>query len=206
MRIPVEAFPAAAAAWLADQATLPCAPVTLRPPRGDVFLDATIEGQRYQAFVRGDGLYLSAKTGVGGCAVGVASINHQEGEDAARHHGWQLCKYGNQPHLALPLSARGLRALALTFGLPVEPWLPPELRLLRDGSADFFYASGVFAALERWAAAHPRKVRGVMGDSYLGLWPLSALEGERVRTTAETWRGRGGRHPARATGRSAAVC
>jgi hypothetical protein len=181
MRFPdATELPALAAQWLAEQAARPRARVTLRDPRGDVFLDATIEGHRYQAWVHGDGLHLNEKGAYGGCALGVASINQLAGSDW--QSGWQLCKYNNQPHLALPLTEAGLRALACTFGLPVEPWLPLELRL-RDGAADFFYASGAFTALQHWAAAHPRKIRTLFGDSYLGLWPLSALAGERVAIT-----------------------
>jgi len=40
-------------------------------------------------------------------------------------------------------------------------------------------------ALRDWAAKVSRRVVGTAGDSYLGLWPLSTLEGRYLAPTEE---------------------
>lgn len=164
--------------WIQDLMSRPRAAVTHRPVTGSAFLDVTIEGERYKGVVRGENIFLEGHTSPGACALGVASIN-TVGEKAGPFASWYLCKYRNQKHLALPLSPEGLRALAIEFGLPIIPLMPTDLDF-RLREADYFYASPAFAALHSWATAKPRRVAGKFGDSYLGLWPLAALEGQQL--------------------------
>lgn len=166
--------------WMRELARGPLAVVTQRTPAGRVFLDVMIEGQRFQGIQRGETLYVS---GAGGqCALGVASINlassYGEPED------WHICKYWHEAKCPLPLSEAGRRALAVTFGLPI--W--PEARQVTPCDVfemEHFYDSPAFVALHAWAKKVPRRVAGLVGDSYLYLWPLSALEGGRVPVTTE---------------------
>lgn len=165
--------------WLSEQARLSLASVVRNTPRGNAVHVVTIEGQRFSAGV----CHNSILVGTGGgwsCALGVASIN----DESLDGDGWAICKYWNQRHVDLQLSEAGLRALALEFGLPIVSEIGyPKMRELCE--ADFFYMSSVFQSLIAWAAAHPRKIRALFGDSYLGLWPLAAMKGHRVEATEE---------------------
>lgn len=165
--------------WLSEQAGRPLAVVVRNKPRGQSVHDVTIEGQRFSVGICGNSLLV----GTGGgwsCALGVASINDEnlDGE------GWAICKYWNQRHVDLRLSEAGRRALALEFGLPIVPEIG-YLQMRELCETDFFYMSPVFQSAIAWAAAHPRKIRTLFGDSYLGLWPLAAMSGHRIETTEE---------------------
>lgn len=165
--------------WLSEQGRCALVPVVRNTARGDAVHDVTIEGQRFSAGICRNSLLI----GTGGgwsCALGVASINDEnlDGE------GWAICKYWNQRHVDLHLSEAGRRTLALEFGLPIIPDIGyMQMRELFE--RDFFYLSPVFQSLITWAAEHPRKIRTLFGDSYLGLWPLSAIRGHRVEATDE---------------------
>jgi hypothetical protein len=169
--------------WMADLAQQPLAPVTLVPARGMVFINETIEGQRFCGRRDGDTLFLAGP----GCEgeLGVTAINHVAPWSGGSRVAWRLCKYGNQGHgSALQLSDAGLRALAVTFGLPVVPLLRAVgVRQLHERM--HFYASPAFTALHAWATEAPGRVTDSVGDSYLGLWPLAALEGEQVPSSKE---------------------
>lgn len=162
--------------WLQQLATDAAAPAAVRrhEPRGDVVIDVTIEGQRFQATIFDESVCIGPK-GVGACELGVALINSDDEQPGAGRASWSICKYRHESAMALRLSESGRRALALEFGLPILPLIPPAERN-RLNPAHFFYASKAFAALQAWAAAHPRKIGRVTGDSYLGRWPLAALE------------------------------
>jgi len=113
------------------------------------------------------------------CArVGSINNKHLDGPD------WAVCKYWNQRHFDLRLSAAERRALALEFGLPIVQEISYlEMHPLTE--RDFFYLSPVFDSLVTWAGKHPRKIRKLIGDDYLGLWPLAAMQGHPVPATAE---------------------
>jgi hypothetical protein len=84
----------------------------------------------------------------------------------------------------LRLREAGRRALSLEFGLPTVP----EIGYVQMGElneADSFYLSPAFKSLIARGAAHPRKIRTLFGEGYLGLWPLAAPGGHRVETTDE---------------------
>lgn len=163
--------------WLSAQRELGRAPVIRNAPRGDVIHDVTIEGQRFSACIFRNNIFVG-KHGSWSCALGVASIN----DDSLDGPGWGICKYWNQRHVDLHLSESGRRTLALEFGLPIVPEIGYEnMYVLIE--RDFFFASPVFQSLVAWAAAHPRKIRRLIGDSYLGLWPMSALTGHQVEAT-----------------------
>lgn len=165
--------------WLTQLRLRSPAPTVVNVPRGDVIHDVTIEGRRFSAWVSRNSIMVGTKDG-GGCALGVASIN----DDTLDGAGWAICKYWNQRHVDLYLSESGRRTLALEFGLPIVPEI--GYLLMRDMcEADLFYISPVFQSLIAWAAAHPRRIRTLFGDSYLGLWPLAAMKGHRVDPTEE---------------------
>lgn len=161
--------------WLGQLAADPAVLALVRrhEPRGDVVIDVAIEGQRFQATVSDQSVWIGPK-GACACALGVALINSDDGRPGAERACWSICKYHHEKTMALRLSQNGLRALALEFGLPVLPLIPPAERN-RLNPAHYFYASKAFAALQAWAAAHPRKIGRVVGDSYLGRWPQAAL-------------------------------
>jgi len=170
--------------WMADLAQQPLAPVTRRPVKGKVFIDATIEGQRFQGLCEGNTLHLLGPRCSGD--LGAISINHV----ASFYSGgsglaWRLCTSRNQGSMVpLALSPGGLSALALTFGLPIVPRMQ-DPHVNHRFERELFYASPAFAALHAWATAAPRRLDGCMGNDYLGLWPLSALDGAYVPTTPE---------------------
>lgn len=164
--------------WMHDLISQPRAEVQRRPVRGNVFLDVTIEGQRYQGFVDDNHVFLAGYSDGRGCELGAASIN-SEGEEEGKYARWYLCKNENQQLLALPLSVDGLHALAIEFGLPIVPLIPWEHRLMLE-EADYFYVSPAFSSLHAWATERPRRLASKFGDSYLGLWPMAALEGRRI--------------------------
>lgn len=167
--------------WMRGLAVQPLAAVTHRPPAGRVFIDVTIEGQRFQGVRIRDTLYVSGKTGA--CALGVASINQARRYDHSPPN-WHICKYWNEATCELTLTPAGMRALAITFGMPIVP-LARQSVAVDLFEREHFYDSPAFAALHDWAAKVPRRVAGTVGDSYLGLWPLSALEGRYLAPTEE---------------------
>lgn len=173
---------ARARAWMQALASRPRAPATARPPAGSVFLDVTIEGQRFQGEHHEGTLYVRSGA-QGACALGVASINM-----ARRYSGpetWHICKYRDQATVPLQLSDAGLRTLAVVFGMPIVPQLPGITFGGDYFELEHFYQSEAFTALQAWAKKAPRRVAGLVGDNYLYLWPLSALEGAYVEKTPE---------------------
>lgn len=170
--------------WQHALAQRPAAPVERRPAKGKVFIDATVEGQRFQGVCDGNTLQLLGPRCSG--VLGATSINHVAGfYSGGGAPAWRLCKYRDQGEaVPLALSPAGLTALALTFGLAIVPQLPdPHAHHLF--AREQFYASPAFAALHVWATAAPRRLAGLLGDDYLGLWPLSALDGAYAATTPE---------------------
>jgi len=167
------------AVWFAELGRQEKARVVRNTPRGDVIHDVVIEGQQFSAAIFSRSILVGTGDGWS-CALGVASINskHLDGP------GWAVCKYWNQRHLDLNLSAAGRRALALEFGLPIVPEIG-YLDMHPLTEYDFFYLSPAFESLVTWASKHPRKIRKVIGDDYLGLWPLAAMKGHPVPATAE---------------------
>lgn len=169
--------------WFHELASQPMAPVTRRPAKGKVFIDATIEGQRFQGICDGNTLHLVGPQGGG--VLGATSINHVPPWTIDGAADWRLCKYRSQGGVQpLALSELGRRALAATFGLPIVP-LMGRIALLDLFERELFYASPAFAALQEWAAAVPRRVVGAYGDAYLGLWPISALDGAYMPATPD---------------------
>ncbi len=77
------------------------APYQRHEPRGDVFLDLTIENIRFKALLAIDGPYISAEKLYGGVSLGVSAISYVNSE-FDRKVGWWVCKYWNQPLMALP--------------------------------------------------------------------------------------------------------
>lgn len=170
--------------WLHELMMQPMASVTRRPAKGKVFIDATIEGQRFQGICDGNTLHLVGPQGGG--VLGATSINHVPPWTVDGPADWRLCKHRNQGKVQpLALSEAGRRALAVTFGLPVVP-LMGTIGRLDLFERELFYASPAFAALQEWASAVPRRVAGAMGDAYLGLWAISALDGAYVPTSPES--------------------
>lgn len=165
--------------WFSELGRQGRAPVVRNTPRGDVIHDVVIEGQRFTATVFSNSVSVVARN-QGACALGVASINNKHLDGP----GWAVCKYWNQRHFDLSLSAAGRRALAFEFGLPIVQEIGSlEMHPLTEH--DFFYLSPTFDSLVTWANKHPRKIRQLIGDSYLGLWPLAAIKGHPVPATAE---------------------
>lgn len=167
--------------WMRALAGQSVADVVHRPGAGPVFIDVIIEGQRFQG--RRDRNTLYIVTTSGRCALGVACINQASRYDHMPK-SWHICKYWNEATCELALSPAGMRALAVTFGLPILP----EARLSATNEifeVEHFYDSPAFAALHEWAKKVPRRVAGAFGDGYLGLWPMAALAGDRVPSTAE---------------------
>ena len=166
------------AEYFAQLRSLGVADVQRNPVRGDVFHDVTIEGFRFRAAVSASGPFIEANTCAhGSCQLGVATINSCV--DTAREHGgapaWQICKYQNQWRINVSgLTDAGRRALACEFGLPLLPIA--ERKLPHEYLS--FYASPAFDALIAWAATHPRKIRRMKANSYLGDWPNAAISGQ----------------------------
>lgn len=151
------------------------APVIENPLKGDVFIDVTIEGHRFQGAINSAPyVVLKSKNGVwagGGCDLGEASIAYVKADrfKESKNH-WAVCKYENQPRIDLTdLSSAGRRTLATEFGLPI---LTPDI-ILGEGKL-FFYGSKAYAALVAWAKAHPRKIKQFRENSYLGHWSMAA--------------------------------
>ena len=165
--------------WFAELGRQEKAWVVRNTPRGDVIHDVVIEGERFTATVFSN----SISVGIGGrgaCVLGVASINKKHLDGL----GWAVCKYWNQRRFDLHLSAAGRRALSFEFGLPIVQEIGySEMHPLTE--YDFFYLSPAFESLVTWASKHPRKIRKLIGDSYLGLWPLAAMKGHPVAATDE---------------------
>lgn len=159
-------------------------PFQRHEPRGDAFLDLTIEGIRFTAIIAGGGEpYLSAKplhSGVAtgsGVALGVSSINYVENDllwGRARA-GWWVCKYDNETRINInSLSPAGRRTLAVQFGLLLRD--PNSYAIVPAAYAEklAFYASPAFEALKEWAIAHPRKIKRYPSNAYLGNWAQMA--------------------------------
>jgi hypothetical protein len=171
--------------WQQDLAQRPAAPVAWGQARGKVFIDVTIEGQRFQGLRDGNTLHLLGPRCSG--VLGATSINHvarwSTGGDGTP--AWRLCKYRDQGEaVPLALSPAGLNALALTFGLAIVPELQDK-RINQLFERELFYLSPAFASLQAWAVGAPRRIAGSLGDDHLGLWPISALDGVYVPTTPE---------------------
>lgn len=168
--------------WLTELARTKLAPVEYHEPKGNVFLDISVEGERFQGAVFGDSLMIGHR-GEGACAIGVAAINF-----VAMPNGgpktWAICKYRSQWHMSIGLSGSGRRRLALEFGIPIVPLLGAGIIHVPEDDS-FFYNSSAFSALQKWARAHTRKVLSLQGDSYLYLWPLSAIAGRHMEVNSE---------------------
>ena len=139
-------------------------------PRGDVFLDLTIENIRFAALIATDGPYISAEKLYSGVSLGVSAISFVN-SDFERKVGWWVCKYWNQPRIDVnALTPAGRRTLAVQFGLLMQG--PPDVGpfVSEHSEAMAFYASPAFEALRRWATAHPRKIKRFGPNSYLGEW------------------------------------
>jgi hypothetical protein len=137
-------------------------------PRGDVILDITIEGVRFQAFAASDP-YVIRKDRGDWCQLGVASIHvaHRSGQN--RNGGrWMVCKYNSmEGRIDLSqLSDAGKRTFAVAFGIPFG-----HAHQLGFHEMYAFYAAPVFASLVEWAKRRPRKFKAERGVSnYLGNW------------------------------------
>lgn len=156
--------------------------------RGDVFIDVTIEGHRFQGAIS-SAPYVSLKArddgwAVGDCALGVASIAFAK-ENIYRVGGdgqWSVCKYENQPHIDLSgLSDAARRRLALEFGLPI---LGIESGIVL-GHPAYFYASKGYRSLVEWAVKHPRKIKQYRGNGYLGHWGIASMLDAGIKPNAE---------------------
>jgi hypothetical protein len=134
--------------------------------RGDIFLDVTIEGIRFQAFADTDP-YVTRKDRSDWCQLGVASIHLAKGLGAEnRAAKWMVCKYSaSEGRIDLSdLSDAGRRAFSITFGVPIGMSYGFD-----EGYA--FYASCAIDGLVAWAKRRPRKFKAERGiSSYIGDW------------------------------------
>lgn len=138
---------------------------TIHEPRSDVFLDVSIEGQRFQAFAQSDPYVVRKESGGGWCQLGVATIAQSRGLNGIDKR-WMVCKYGpgeGRVDLSM-LSDAGRRTFALMFGVPIGLHGPVDGMYM-------FYASPAFCGLVEWAKRRPRKFKAEPGvSSYLGDW------------------------------------
>lgn len=139
--------------------------------RGDVILDVSIEGVRFQAFAANDP-YVAIKGAGDWCQLGVASIHFTERwagpSGVEKPKQWMVCKYSaNEGRVDLSrLTEPGRRAFAIAFGIPIGT----QLRSGFQGSYGF-YASSAFDGVVAWARRHPRKFKAMAGvGSYVGDW------------------------------------
>ena len=147
----------------------PAAAVSFRPPAADVYLDAEIEGQRYQAYVAGTSLCIRSRRAFNStarlsCTIGRAVICAENDEAGQVDAVWFLVD-GSGQRLPLHLTEAGRRTFSVTFGVPIcvtaaEIGLPPA------DPADYFCASTAFEALRSWACARRRQFF-VLGDDTL---------------------------------------
>lgn len=153
-----------ASQYLRELSTLGVAPATIHEPRGDVFLNVSIEGERFQAFAKSDP-HIAKKDNGGWCQLGVASIARSCGLNGT-YERWMVCKYGpSEGRVDLSkLSDAGRHSFALMLGVPIGP-------LGRLESVYTFYASPAFVGLVEWAKRRPRKFKAERRvSSYLGDW------------------------------------
>lgn len=160
------------------------ADATHNPLKGDIFIDVTIEGHRFQGALGLEpyiALYsVACSRAVGSCALGVASISnpYQNRLDEDPYRQWAVCKYETQSRIDLSnLSEAGMHRLALEFGLPI---LNKETGIV-FGHHAYFYVSKAYDALVTWACAHPRKIQHYPANSYLGHWALAAILDAGIR-------------------------
>lgn len=143
------------------------------PVGGNIFIDVTIEGHRFQAIVS-DAPFIKLKSvlqalRVGDCQLGVASIAYVETPHLrGRIEHWAICKHCSQPRIDVSgMSEAGLRTLAIEFGLPMLP----ENDLLQE--CVYFYGSAAYIALVKWATLHKSRIKRFPPNTYLGHWALS---------------------------------
>lgn len=161
--------------------SLGVATATKHQLKGDVFVDVTIEGHRYQARVRGRELIMSPvrRTGAGEfIQLGAATIKFKS--DCHRtprmEPTWWVCKHGWEPRIPLAgLSEDGVRALAVEFGLAIYPHQSVDHSIQRPAAWIAFYGSKAWVALIEWSKCHPRKTKEQRGSDYLGHWGHAAL-------------------------------
>jgi hypothetical protein len=141
------------------------AEVAAHESRGEVFLDLSIEGVRFQAFAETDP-FVAHKDYGGWCQLGVATIDRSYGLNGTNER-WMVCKYGpmeGRIDLSM-LSDAGRRAFAIAFGVPIGR----HSHLSAEAFA--FYASPALDGLIAWAKRRPRKFAAEPGvSSYLGDW------------------------------------
>jgi len=174
---------AVARAHFAALTDLGLADVQQNAARGDVFLDITVEGFRFQASVGKLGPYIALKTrGGGSCRVGVVSINQCASAGCLQEPSWHVAKYHNQPRIDIAgLSDAGRRALAVWFGIPHHmPGLGLSCYL-----PEYFYVSPAFAALSEWTAIHSRKIRTFAANDHLGDWAGAADAASRLTSNRQ---------------------
>jgi len=178
-------------AYFAYLQSLGLSPVTHNPLKGKIFIDLTIEGQRFQAILDGGpgpivvgGHFLSAWV-----QYGVSSIA-RAGSDGVSEDNlcWAVCKYGGQYRIGLPsLTPAGIRALAVEMGLVIRRSLsgdgPLVVPLCAESSPPdelkAFFNSKAFDALVEWARAHPRKIKQYGQNTYTFDWASRAAAAAR---------------------------
>lgn len=164
---------AKASAYFAKLVKEGVAKIVVNEPKGDIFLDVTIEGVRFQAFAENDP-YVTRKDNGDWCQLGVASIHftNRWGTNNDREK-WMVCKYSaSEGRIDLsPLSEAGRRAFVVSFGIPIG----------YDYEYGFhewygFYASRAFSGLIDWAKRRPRKFKLEKGlSSYIGDWKAMVI-------------------------------
>lgn len=139
--------------------------VQYRPVKGDVFLDLTIEGQRFQGCMTGGGpIVIGGRELDEWVQIGpstIALVNERHEQQVAEYMA--ICKYDDQPRVSLEvLSSAGVNRLAVEFGLVLTG---PAWSHLHEHSV--FYESKGFEALVRWVRAHPRMWKRCGNGDYL---------------------------------------
>jgi len=154
-------------AYLAGLRQSGLAPIQTNQVKGDIFLDLTVEGKRFQA-IAADDPCITRVDGHGDCPFGVALI--------FKSAGWWICKYDStQRRVSLDdLSTAGRRAVAFQFGL-LDAEAPsyrrsPALMFNVFSPAYAFFRSPAASALKDWALLHPRKVKKFQPADYLLHW------------------------------------
>lgn len=170
-RVPRQRASQVAKAWVDWLATMPgpAAAVSFRPPAADVYLDAEIEGQRYQAFVVGTSLCMRSRRAFNStarlsCTIGRAVIGAENNGPGRADAVWFL-EDGSGQRLPLHLTEAGRRTFSITFGVPISI-TGAEFSLPPVDPVDYFCASTAFEALRSWACARRRQFF-VLGDDTL---------------------------------------
>jgi hypothetical protein len=149
--------------------------VVRHPLRGDVFIDVSIEGQRFKGAIAREP-YIANGSGSGDCSLGVCCLAKASrvGSVDETVAEWGICKYRNQLHFPVRLSATGMRTLAMEFGLKFENLHSSSFPETDLDESLLFFESKAYSALVEWAKAHPTKIRAFEPGPYLGCWSLSA--------------------------------